>query len=160
MKTSFSSLGRNKRGAVLAEFAFAFMPVCTMFLFVVQFSRFEMCRLASYHAANVAARACSVINVGGDEINPGGDKMNGPEGDANKAAKLVLKPFLGKELSLDSDVKCEPSGGGPNDTDSVEVKATYTSDIPVAKKLMCPNGDHKWSVKAKMAHQGASYVLD
>lgn len=159
MKTSFSSLGRNKRGAVLAEFAFAFMPVCTMFLFVVQFSRFEMCRLASYHAANVGARACSVINVGGDAINPGGDKMNGPETDANKAAKQVLKPFLGKELSLDEDVKCIHSGT-TNGTDTVNVKSTYTCDIPVAKKLMCPSGTHTWTVTAKMPHQGASYILD
>jgi len=159
MKTSFSSLGRNKRGAVLAEFAFAFMPVCTMFLFVVQFSRFEMCRLASYHAANVAARACSVINVGGDEINPGGDKMNGPEGDANKAAKLVLKPFLGKELSLDKDITCEHVGDR-NGTDTVNVTSTYTCDIPVAKKLMCPSTTRSWTVTAKMPHQGAEYKLD
>lgn len=159
MKTSFSSLGRNKRGAVLAEFAFAFMPVCTMFLFVVQFSRFEMCRLASYHAANVAARACSVINVGGDEINPGGDKMNGPETDADKAARQVLKPFLGKEMALDEDVKCAHAGTA-NGTDTVNVKATYTCDIPVAKKLMCPSGTHTWTVTAKMPHQGAKYKLD
>lgn len=159
MKTSLSSLGRNSRGAVLVEFAFAFMPVCTMFLFVVQFSRFEMCRLASYHAANVSARACSVINAGGDAINPGGEKLNGPDTDANLAAKQVLKPFLGKEFSLDSDVKCD-HGGGVNGTDTVEVKTTYTCDIPVAKKLMCPNGNHAWTITARMAHQGASYKLD
>ena len=85
--------------------------------------------------------------------------MNGPEGDANKAAKQVLKPFLGKELALDSDVKCEHVGDR-NGTDTVEVKATYTCDIPVAKKLMCPNGTHVWAVKAKMPHQGAEYKLD
>ena len=159
MKTPFTRLGRNARGAVLVEFAFAFMPVCTMFLFVVQFSRFEMCRLATYHAANVAARACAVINVGGDAINPGGDKMNGPETDADKAAKQVLKPFLGKELSLDNKVKCSHTGT-TSGTDSVDVKATYTCDIPVAKKLMCPNGDHTWTVTAKMPHQGAEYILE
>lgn len=158
MKTPFTSLVGNTRGAVLAEFAFAFMPVCTMFLFVVQFSRFEMCRLATYHAANVSARACSVINVGGDEINPGGDKMNGPEGDADKAAKQVLKPFVGKELSVE-DVKCVHSGDR-NGTDTVQVKATYTCDIPVAKKLMCPSGTHVWTITAKMPHQGAEYKLD
>lgn len=159
MKTPITRLGRNTRGAVLAEFAFAFMPVCTMFLFVVQFSRFEMCRLATHHAANVGARACAVINATDDKFDPGGDKQNGPETDADKAAKQVLKPFLGKELALDEEIKCNHAGGA-NGTDTVDVKATYTCDIPVAKKLMCPNGDHKWTATAKMPHQGASYKLD
>lgn len=159
MKTSFNSLGRNNRGAVLAEFAFAFMPVCTMFLFVVQFSRFEMCRLATYHAANVGARACSVINAGGEDINPGGEKINGPDTDANKAAKLVLAPFLGKELTLNQDVTCNHAGG-PSGTDTVDVNATYTCDIPVAKKLMCPNGTHTWTFTAMMPHSGAEYKIE
>ena len=153
-------LGKNTKGAVLAEFAFAFMPVATMFLFVTQFGRFEMCRLASYHAVNVAVRACAVTNVGGDDINPGGDEMNGPATDANKAAQVVLKPFLGQELKA-STVTCEHSGGADGD-DKVTMKMTYTCRVPVGGTLMCGGvGSSKtWNVTASYPHQGAHYKVE
>jgi hypothetical protein len=150
---------RDRRGAVLAEFAIAFLPVATMFLFVVQFARFEMCRLAVLHAANVSARACAVVNAGGDEINPGGAEINGPESDANKAAQMVLKPFLGQELSV-QPVKCQHNDtGDPYGLDVVDVNATYTCRVPVGKRLMCPSGSRNFTVRASMAHQGARYKL-
>lgn len=157
--SKLEKLKRNKRGAVLAEFAIAFLPVASMFLFVAQFARFEMCRLATWHAANVAVRACAVINVGGDEINPGGDKANGPKEDADKAARTVLQPFLGSELALNQNVDCQ-HGGGPSGTDTVNVKATYTCQVPVGKRMMCPSGSRTWTVTARMPHQGARYKLE
>lgn len=156
---SLKRLGQNTKGAVLAEFAFAFMPVATMFLFVSQFARFETCRLASLHAANVAARACAVTNVGGDGINPGGDEVNGPKTDANKAVLVVLKPFLGKELQV-ATVNCEHSGGADGD-DKVNLKMTYTCGVPVGGTLMCGGvGSSKtWTATASYPHQGALYKV-
>ncbi|CAN5342181.1 hypothetical protein BH09MYX1_BH09MYX1_06030 [soil metagenome] len=150
-------LGRNTKGAVLAEFAFAFMPIATMFLFVCQFARFEMCRLASYHAANVAVRACAVTNVGGDGINPGGDDVNGPATDADKAAKAVLKSFTanGSELSA-ATVTCQHAGDQAGD-DTVKLDMTYTCGVPVGKTLMCPGGSKNWTATASYPHQGALY---
>jgi hypothetical protein len=152
-------LVKEKRGAVLAEFAIAFLPVATMFLFIAQFARFEMCRLAVLHTANVSVRACAVVNSGGDEINPGGDAINGPESDANKAAQMVLKPFVGQELSVEP-VKCVHNDtSDPYGLDVVDVKATYTCQVPVGKRLMCPSGSRTWTTRATMAHQGAKYKL-
>lgn len=152
-------LGKGRKGAVLAEFAIAFLPVATMFLFVVQFARFEMCRLASWHAANVAVRACSVINAGGDEINPGGDKANGPKEDADKAARTAVKSFVGAEYALSEPVTCQHAGGASG-TDTVNVKSTYTCQVPVGKRLMCPSGSRSWTVTARMPHSGAKYKLE
>lgn len=152
-------LGKNRKGAVLAEFAIAFLPVATMFLFVVQFARFEMCRLASYHAANVAVRACSVINVGGDEINPGGDKANGPKEDADRAAKTAVRSFTGAEYQITEPVTCQHAGGASG-TDTVTVKSSYTCQVPVGKRLMCPSGSCTWNVTARMPHNGAKYKLE
>lgn len=156
---SLKRLGRDKKGAVLAEFAFAFMPVATMFLFVSQFARFELCRLASFHAANVAVRACAVTNVGGDGFNPGGDEVNGPATDANKATQVVLKPFLGQELQVDT-VTCQHSGDQAGD-DKVDLKMTYTCQVPVGGTLMCGGvGSSKtWHVTASYPHQGALYKV-
>lgn len=156
--TKLKRLGRNRKGAVLAEFAIAFLPVATMFLFVVQFARFEMCRLASYHAANVAVRACSVINVPDEAINPGGDKANGPKTDADLAARTAVKSFVGSEYRLTRPVDCQHSGG-PSGTDTVQVQSQYTCQVPVGKRLMCPGGSRTWTVTARMPHQGARYKL-
>ena len=151
-------LKRDTRGAVLAEFAIAFMPVAMMFLFVTQFARFEMCRLATWHAANVAVRACAVIN-NGDAVNPGGDKSNGPKTDANKAAQQVLKPFIGDGSELQVQDIDRPSQSDPEGTDTIKVNATYTCQVPVGKTLMCGGGSKTWTVTAKMPHQGAQYKL-
>lgn len=159
MRLRTKQLAKNKKGAVLAEFAIAFLPVATMFLFVVQFARFEMCRLASYHAANVAVRACSVINVGGDQYNPGGDKANGPKDDADRAARTAVKSFAGSEYKLTEPVTCQHSGN-ESGTDTVTVKSSFTCQVPVGKRLMCPSGSRTWTVTARMPHNGAKYKLE
>ncbi len=150
-------LRRDKRGAVLAEFAIAFLPVAAMFVSITQFARFEICRLASLHAANVAVRACAVTNVGGDGINPGGDKVNGPATDADKAARQVLKPFLGGELSAEQ-VTCQHSGDAMGD-DTVNIKMTYNCQVPLGRTLMCNGNQKQWTVKASYPHQGAVYKV-
>ena len=52
---------RARKGAVLAEFAIAFIPIMAMFLVLCQLSRYYIARLAVLHAAEVSVRACAVI---------------------------------------------------------------------------------------------------
>jgi len=153
------SLLRSRRGAVLAEFAIAFMPICAMFLCVCQLSRYSIARLAVLHAAEVSVRACAVII----DPDPGHEvKLDGPDTDVQRAAQVAMKPFEGSGEISHTPPTCkfegndESSNGG---TDNVEMQATYSCKIPLAKRIVCSSGDKTWTVHAQFPHQGAKYKL-
>ena len=148
-----------RKGAVLAEFAIAFMPICAMFLCVCQLARYSIDRLAVLHAAQVAVRACAVIK----EPDPGSDtKLDGPESDIGRAAEIALAPFEGStgtgELSH-SEPTCDHTGEANGGTDTLTLKATFTCKIPLASKIVCSDGDKDITVHAQFPHQGAYYKL-
>lgn len=148
-----------RRGAVLAEFAIAFMPICAMFLCVSQLARYSIDRLAVLHAAQVAVRACAVIK----EPDPGFDnQLDGPESDIGRAADIALAPFEGTtgtgELTH-SEPQCEHTGEANGGTDTVTLKATFTCKIPIASKIVCSGGAKDITVHAQFPHQGAYYQL-
>ena len=153
------SLIRSRKGAVLAEFAIAFMPICAMFLCVCQLSRYSIARLAVLHAAEVSVRACAVIIKPdpGKEVN-----LDGPDSDVQRAAQLAMKPFEGSGEIKHDPPTCkfegtdETSNGG---TDTVEMTATYTCKIPLAKSIVCSSGPKNITVHAQFPHQGAKYKL-
>lgn len=153
------SLIRARRGAVLAEFAIAFMPICTMFLCVCQLSRYSIARLAVLHAAEVSVRACAVVIAPdpGKEVN-----LDGPDSDVQRAAQLAMKPFEGSGEISHTPPTCkfegtdETANGG---TDTVELHATYSCKIPVARRIVCSSGDKNIVVHAQFPHQGAKYKL-
>jgi Flp pilus assembly protein TadG len=155
---------RARRGAVLAEFAIAFMPICTMFLCLVQLSRFEISRLAVLHAAEVSVRACAVI-LDPDPGHGSSPALDGPDTDVQAAATMAMLPFEGSgeithnppTCTHDSSQDGTNNGNGGNDT--VTMTATYNCRIPVAKSIVCSNGPKTISVTTLFPHQGAQYKL-
>ena len=160
---------RARRGAVLAEFAIAFMPICTMFLCVCEMSRYFIARMAVLHAAQVAVRACAVTL----DPQPGNEaKLNGdPENDYKKAADQVLtvnmiyprSGFVGGSSELKyTEPECKNAGGDSNGRDdSVQIDAKFTCNIPVASRIICGTGGTiGFSMYAKFPHQGADYEMD
>jgi hypothetical protein len=154
---------RARKGAVLAEFAIAFMPICAMFLVLCQLSRYYIARLAVMHAAQVAVRACAVIY----EPQPGFEKkLDGDPAEVVTAAKTAMAPFnqsnaSGHEVYID-DPKCdaEEVGQANGGTDKVEIVGHYNCTIPLARGIVCPSGEKTWTVEAQFPHQGADYKLD
>jgi len=152
---------RARRGAVIAEFAIAFMPICTMFLCLVQLSRYSLARLAVLHAAQVSVRACAVIVA----PDPGHDnQLDGPDTDVELAATNAMKPFEGSgEIKHDPPV-CTHDGAddatnnGNGDTDTVTMTGHYTCNVPVAKHIVCPSGTKTITTIAQFPHQGAKYI--
>ncbi len=154
------TLRRNIRGAVLAEFAIAFMPICAMFLVLVQLGRLEISRLAVLHAATVSVRACSVII----EPEPGFENgVDGKEEDVKTAAHMAMKPFGGdlggNEIKI-TEPECKHAGDANGGTDTVTIDATYTCNIPLARNVVCPAGTKEFQVTAQFPHQGAEYKLE
>jgi hypothetical protein len=152
----------DQRGAVLAEFAIAFMPICAMFLCVCQLARFEMAHLVSMRAAELSARACAVIH----EPDPGHDKqIDGADTDIQEAAHVVMRSMVGSnnghEIQI-TDPVCEHEEGSNSNggTDTVTLTATYHCTIPLASHIVCSSGDKTWTEEVKFPHQGADYKLD
>ena len=154
---------RGKRGAVLAEFIIAFMPIIAMSLCVAQLSRYAIARLAVMHAAEVSVRACAVII----DPDPGHEKqVDGPDSDVQTAAHIAMKPFGGDlggtEIHI-SDPTCTHDEGldvnGNGGTDTVTIDAKYTCTIPLARWIVCGGGSKNWTVTAMFPHQGAKYEL-
>lgn len=157
---------RARRGAVLAEFAIAFMPICTMFLCLSQLSRYFIARLAVMHAAEVSVRACAVIQ----EPMPGHTQgVDGKDSEVQTAADMVMKPstttapwsgFAGTELTYDPPTCNHVNNGNSNgDPDTATINATYTCTIPVAKNIVCSSGPKKFTMTSSFPHQGADYHL-
>ena len=151
---------RARKGAVLAEFAIAFIPIISMFLVLCQLSRYYIARLAVLHAAQVSVRACAVII----EPDPGHDnELDGPDSDVQTAAKNAMKPFnasnaSGHEVYIE-DPTCQHAGEPNGGDDTVTVVAHYNCTIPLARGIVCPNGEKTWTVTTRFPHQGAEYEL-
>jgi hypothetical protein len=146
---------------VLAEFAIAFMPICTIFLVLCQLARLELARLAVMHAAMVSVRACAVII----EPDPGfKDGVDGKEDDIKTAAHMAMKPFGGTDFGGSEikiqDPECKHTGEANGGLDTVTIDATYTCGIPLAKSIVCSSGPKPFSVTAQFPHQGAEYELE
>ncbi len=151
---------KGKRGAVLAEFIIAFMPICAMFLCVAQLSRYAIARLAVMHAAEVSVRACAVII----DPDPGHDaQLDGPDTDVQKASHMAMKPFGGNDFGGNeirvTDPQCSHEGEANGGTDTVTMDATYTCTIPLARWIVCGGGSKQWTMTAQFPHQGADYQL-
>ena len=151
---------RDRRGAVLAEFIVAFMPICAMFLCTAQLSRYAIARLAVTHAAEVSARACAVII----DPMPGHEKeLDGKDSEVQDAAHIAIKPFGGtdfggQEIKIE-DPTCEHTGDSNGGTDTVKINATYHCMIPLAHNIVCSTGDKTWTEQVSFPHQGADYHL-
>jgi Flp pilus assembly protein TadG len=161
---------RARKGAVLVEFAIAFMPICTMFLCVAEMSRYFIARMAVIHAAEVAVRSCAVIS----DPQPGNEaQLNGdPAKDWQTATDMVLKQtssnpipgwggFVGSTSELNyTEPTCTNTTGDSNGSDdTVSLKATFTCNVPVAQNIVCSGGQKNINITTKFPHQGADYKL-
>jgi hypothetical protein len=157
---------RARRGAVLAEFAIAFMPICAMFLCLTQLSRLFIARLAVMHAAELSVRACAVI-ISPDPGHDASPPLDGQDTDVQTAAQIAMQPFGGngsnyggKEISI-SAPQCTHAGDANGGTDTVTTTATFNCIVPVAQRIVCgaSNAPKTWSMTAQFPHQGANYGL-
>ena len=164
-------LGTSNRGAVLVEFAMAFLPVYAIFAVLMEVTRYSIARVAIQHAASVSVRACAVIQK---PQNKGKDGVNGPESDIEKAGKVALLPWTLKQTLSDVSVEC-PEQGDVAGTDVAKVTATYHCAVPIGGQLVCgamafttinatnnvvlSDPTTKIELQARMAHQGASYEI-
>ena len=102
-KGTLKGLHENKRGAVLVEFAIAFMPLMITFSSFVQLQQMATARIVVKHATIVGARAAAVIsNKNRNTPGPPEDKDNDDE--VKKGVIAALGPW---KSTITVDVKVE-----------------------------------------------------
>lgn len=147
---------RGTRGAVLAEFIIAFMPIMTIYMTMLELAHFFVIREVVVHAANATARACAVVGPSGDA--PAG--TNGDIKNAEAAGEWALKPWKASGLNVRNiKVACKQADSAvdPYGQDTGNIKADYTCSVPIAQFIMCGNGPVKIDVTSSFPHQGAKY---
>ncbi len=151
-------LKRDTRGAVLAEFVIAIVPVMTTFFTFVQLSRVATARLVVKHSAIVGARAAAVISNAHDN-NPG--QTGTADKDVTNAVKLAMGPWWAKAggiTSVNVTVTDSSSKADPYNWVEVKVNALYACKIPMGF-MACGGYTKRIEETYKMPHQGATYKM-
>lgn len=147
----------DEKGAVLAEFVIALVPLLMMFFSFVQLSKIATARLVVKHGTIIAARAASVIsNVNNNTPDAKGDG----KADITNAAKLGMTAWVSKGsiTDVDVDVKDESSRDDPYGWVTVTVKATYRCTVPMGF-VACGGKTKQLQETYRMPHQGANYKM-
>jgi Flp pilus assembly protein TadG len=144
------SLLKETRGAVLAEFAIALVPLLLMYFSFLQVAYMYGANLAFQHATLVAARAAVVIAE--PRMNPGN---NGPETDITEAAKLALGPWKDRFANVQATHSGASDQYGMMTT---TLNGTYTCNVPMGNQVVCDSGQKPMTFKVALPLQGARYT--
>lgn len=152
------SLRKDTRGAVLAEFIIAIVPILTIFFNFVQLAHLATARLVVKHGAIIGARAAAVMtNEHNNTPDMKGKGKN--EGEIKQGVILAMGNWVASGALTDVTVNIDDtsSEADPYNWVNVEVKTTYHCDLPLAFTA-CGGGRTKDLVERKrMPHQGANY---
>mgnify|MGYP001497377861 CR=1 FL=1 len=153
-------LRTNTRGAVLAEFMIALVPVLTTFFSFVQLSRVASARLVVKHGAIVGARAAAVIANG--KKNTPGQEQGTNDAEITNGVKAALGPWWSKTgaiTAVEVKVTDRSSRSDPYGWVEVKVTATYACRVPMGF-VACGGRSKKIEETFKMPHQGALYEVE
>jgi Flp pilus assembly protein TadG len=156
MKTRRRDIVRDKRGAVLAEFAIAILPMLMAFFGFWQVSMLITAKMLVRHAAAVGARAAAVM-VGGGDTNPTFEgEEQGTEDDVRNAVQGAMGTW-GENGILTAATEVHDTGG-PNGRVTVDVTAAFKCTTPLGGRFVCGgSGTLPIHETASMPKQGAQY---
>ncbi|MBX3225735.1 MAG: pilus assembly protein [Labilithrix sp.] len=153
----FKRLMRNTKGAVMAEFVIAIVPVMTTFFSFVQLSRIATARLVVKHSAIVGARAAAVMSNANDNTpdQPGGNQ----QGEVSNAVKTAMGPWFTKAggfTVVNVSVTDSSSRSDPYGWVEVKVNTLYACNVPMGF-IACGGNTKRLEETFRMPHQGAIY---
>lgn len=156
-KRGLRELNSDKRGAVLVEFAVAFMPLMITFSAFAQLQHMATAALVVKHSAVVGARAAAVMSNAGKNTpdQPEGDNL----ADIKKGVEAAMGPWKATMSGVDVKVADSSSCSDPYGMVSVTVTADYKCSVPFANLFMCGAGrTHTFkAMTARFPHQGARF---
>jgi hypothetical protein len=149
-------LVRNKRGAVLVEFAVAIMPLLMTFFVFFQVAVMVTAKMFVRHATIAAARAGIVIKGGGATNPMKGGQEQGSDGDIQMAFTSGLGEW-GANGMLTGTVSVSDPGGPTGDVTATSA-VLFKCNVPLGRRFVCPGGSILPMVdRATLPKQGAEY---
>jgi Flp pilus assembly protein TadG len=155
---TLKGLNKDKRGAVLVEFAIAFMPLMITFSSFVQLQQMATARIVVKHATIVGGRAAAVF-ANEHHNTPEGEKSADGKEDVKNGVMAALGPWRGTMSNVDVKVEDKSDCEDPYNMVSVTVTADYKCSVPFANLFMCGAGKtHSFKpMTSRFPHQGARY---
>jgi Flp pilus assembly protein TadG len=156
-KRELKDLRSDKRGAVLVEFAVAFMPLMITFSAFVQLQQIATARIVTKHAAIVGARGAAVIS---NKAHNTPDQKDGDNADEVKqGVEAALGPWKKTMSNVNVKVDDTSTCEDPYGMVSVTVTADYKCSVPFSSLFMCGAGrTHQFKpMVARFPHQGARF---
>lgn len=150
-------LAKDQKGAVLAEFVIAVVPLLMTFFSFVQLSKIATARLVVKHGTIIGARAASVIsNANNNTPDAKGDGKQ----DITNAVKLGMGPWVSKGsiVNVNVEVQDQSSREDPYGWVTVTVKAQYRCTVPMGF-IACGGVSKQLQESYRMPHQGALYEM-
>lgn len=150
----------GQRGAVLVEFALAFLPLLILFFTTAQLAKMATARLAVKHSAIVGARAAAVLSNVNDNVPD--QKQGSQQNEIDNAVKAALGPWWqleGPIMTVKVTVTDSSTRDDPYNWVEVNVKAQYACRLPFGF-LVCGGLTKELKENYRMPHQGAQYRLD
>lgn len=149
-------LVRNKRGAVLVEFAVAIMPLLMTFFVFFQVAVMVTAKMFVRHATIAAARAGIVIVGGGDKNPMRGGEAQGSDGDIQAAFRAGLGAW-GDNGMLVGTVSVSDPGTQFGDVTATSA-VLFRCNVPLGRRFVCPGGAFlPMADRATLPKQGADY---
>ncbi|MBN9166968.1 MAG: hypothetical protein J0I07_38915 [Myxococcales bacterium] len=150
-------LRRDTRGAVMAEFVIAIVPLLMTFFSFVQLSKVATARLVVKHGTIIGARAASVIS---NANNNTPDAKGDGKADIQNAVRVAMAPWTAKGsiTGVDVQVNDQSSRDDPYGWVTVTVKATYNCNVPMGF-IACGGRSKTLEESYRMPHQGAIYEM-
>ncbi len=149
---------RSERGAVLAEFAIAVVPLLATFFAFFQVTKLQTAKLVLAHASVVGVRT-AIVTSNAKGNNPGVPADNRmPE----RAVLATLDPWIAAKSFSDVDIEVEDDSShkDPSGPVTVTVRASVTCAVPMMGRVICKGPQKRLAASATMPHQGARYLLD
>jgi Flp pilus assembly protein TadG len=122
-----AGLVRDTRGAVLAEFVIAVVPMLTAFFVFLQLGQLYLASLMTRHAANMGARAAAVV------LPPNPGNVGTPE-DVDLAVHKAYGAWDSQFARVDVEKTPAPA---PFELVTVEVRAQYKCHVPLGSRVVC-----------------------
>jgi Flp pilus assembly protein TadG len=145
----------DQRGAVLAEFVIALVPLLTIFFVFVQLSAISAARIRFKHAAVIGAR-CAAVYSNKNHTCPE------CEGDGEAEVTDALRAGLGSSARGYTDVNASVADGSsesdPYGLVTVTATAKFQCAVPLGR-IICGSGSSvTFTERKSLPHQGAMYT--
>lgn len=144
----------RRRGAVLAEFVVAIVPLLTVFFVFVQISAIAAARIRFKHAAVIGAR-CAAVSSNKNHTCP--ECKDDGEAEVNASVRAGLGSSATTYSNISTTIDDRSSERDPYGLVTVTATASYQCGVPLGRIICGADSAVPFTEKKSMPHQGATY---